>query len=66
MFFFRKRLKKSTPEQDEAFRQMMQDEQVGFKDGFAMIVAAFITIVLPCALIICGIAFLMLLLFGLL
>lgn len=60
MFLFFKRLKKSTKEQEEAFRQQMQDENVGWKDGLAMVIAGFITIVLPCLLVlllICGVAF---------
>lgn len=60
MFLFFKRLKKSTKEQEEAFRQQMQDENMGWKDGLAMVIAGFITIVLPCLLVlllICGVAF---------
>lgn len=66
MLFFSKRLKKSTPEEDAEFRQRMQDEQVGFKDGLAMILGAFITIVLPCLLILCGMAVLAMWVFGVL
>jgi len=60
MFPFSKRLKKATKEDEAAFRKQMQDEKVGWKDGFAMVIAAFLTIVLPCLLIllvICGLAF---------
>lgn len=66
MFFFGKKLKKSTPEEDEKFKQLLQDEQIGFKDGFAIILAAIITIVLPCALILCGISALAMWIFGVL
>ncbi len=66
MLFFKKRLKKSTPEEDKQFREMMQESGVGFKDGMAMILAAFITLVLPCILILGGIALLGLWLFGVL
>lgn len=66
MLFFKKRLKKSTPEEDEQFRELMQQNDVGFKDGMAMILSAFLVIVLPCLLILCGIAFLGLWLFGVL
>lgn len=60
MFPFFKRLKKSTKEQEAAFREQMQEEKVGWKDGLAMVIAGFLTIVLPCLLvllIICGVAF---------
>ena len=66
MFFYQKRLKKSTPEDDEKFMEAMKENEVGFKDGFAMIAAAFFTIVLPCAAILTGICFLGLLVFGVL
>ena len=66
MLFFKKRLKKSTPEEDQQFRDMMQENEVGFKDGMAMIVSALLVIVLPCLLILCGIALLGLWLFGVL
>lgn len=61
MFGVFKRLKKATKKDEEAFREQMQEEKVGFKDGIAMVIAAFITIVLPCLLVlllICGVAFL--------
>ena len=57
---FRK-LKKASQKDEEEFRQQMQEEKVGFKDGLAMVIAAFITIVLPCLLfllVICGVAYL--------
>ena len=60
MFPFRKRLKKATKEQEAAFREQMQEEKVGWKDGLAMVIAGFRTIVLPCLLVlllICGVAF---------
>ena len=60
MFPFFSRLKKSTKEQEETFREQMQEEKVGWKDGLAMVIAGFLTIVLPCLLvllIICGVAF---------
>lgn len=66
MLFFKKKLKRSTPEQDEQFRQMMQEERVGFKDGMAMIISAFLVLVLPCLLILCGMSLLALWLFGVL
>ena len=66
MLFFKKRLRKSSPEEDEQFRELMQQNDVGFKDGMAMILSAFLVIVLPCLLLLCGIAVLGLWLFGVL
>lgn len=66
MLFFKKRLRKSSPEEDEQFRELMQQHDVGFKDGMAMILSAFLVIVLPCLLLLCGIAVLGLWLFGVL
>ncbi|MBE6960321.1 MAG: hypothetical protein E7448_06330 [Ruminococcaceae bacterium] len=60
MFPFFNRLKKSTKEQEAAFREQMQEEKVSWKDGLAMVIAGFLVIVLPCLLvllIICGVAF---------
>ena len=61
-----KRLKKSTPEEEEQFGQMLEEQKVGWKDKFAMIVSAFVVIVLPCLLILIGMSVLMLWVFGLL
>lgn len=43
-----KRLNKSTKEEEEQFGQMLEEEKVGCADKFAMLVAAFFTIMLPC------------------
>ena len=43
-----KRLKKSTKEEEAQFSQMLEEEQVGWKDKLAMLIAAFFTIMLPC------------------
>lgn len=59
-----KRLKKSTPEQEQEFKDMLENEQVGAKDRFAMSLSAFLVIVLPCFLLLALFGFLMLLLFG--
>ena len=42
-----KRLKKSTKEQEEQFAEMFEEEQVGWKDKLAMLIAAFFTLMLP-------------------
>lgn len=62
--FTRREIKRSTKEQEEEFSKRMKEANVGFKDVFAMIVAAFFTIVLPCLLILCGLAALALWAFG--
>ncbi len=59
-----KRLKKSTPEQDAEFKERFKEEKVGIKDTFAMVLAAFVTIVLPCALVLIALSAFCLWLFG--
>lgn len=61
-----KRLKKSTPEEDEQFGRMLDEQKVGLKDKFAMMVSAYVVIVVPCLLILIGMSVLMLWVFGLL
>lgn len=41
------RLKKSTPEQEEQFGKMMEEEKVGWKDKLAMLISAYFVIMLP-------------------
>ena len=59
-----KRLKKSTKEQEEQFGRMMEEEKVGCADKFAMLVAPFFTIMLPCIAVLVAFAALMLWLVG--
>lgn len=59
-----KRLKKSTPDDEEKFREMMKEANPGAKDKFAMILSAFITLVIPSALVIIVISLIGLLIFG--
>ena len=61
-----KRLKKSTKEEEEQFSLMMEEEQVGWKDKFAMLIAAFFTIMLPCIAVLLGFAALIMWIIGLL
>ena len=61
-----KRLKKSTPEEDEQFNSMMQDEAVTLKDRFAMFISAFCVLVLPSILVLGVLVFIMMWIFGLL
>ncbi len=61
-----KNLKQSTSEDEAKFRQQMQENKIGFKDGLAMTLAAFLVIVLPAALILIGGCLLVMLLLGVL
>ena len=60
-----KRLKKSTKEDEAQFSQMLEEEKVGWKDKFAMLIAAFFTIMLPCVAVLLGFAALILWIVGL-
>ena len=60
-----KRLKKSTKEEEAQFSQMFEEEKVGWKDKFAMLIAAFFTIMLPCVAVLLGFAALILWIIGL-
>ena len=60
-----KRLKKSTKEEEAQFSQMLEEEQVGWKDQLAMLIAAFFTIMLPCVAVLLGFAAVILWILGL-
>jgi len=59
-----KHIKKSTPEQEEQFKEMLHEEKVTWKDRIAMVLAAYLTILLPCAVILVVVGLLIILLFG--
>lgn len=59
-----KRLKKSTKEEEEQFGRMLEEENVGCADRFAMLVAAFFTIMLPAIAVLVAFAALMMWLVG--
>ncbi len=59
MFFFKKRLKKATKEDDEKFSETMSE--TGFKDKLAMVISAILVIVLPCLLVLLAFAALIML-----
>ena len=61
-----KRLKKSTPEEEEQFGKMLEEQKVGWKDRLAMMLSAYVVIVIPCLLVLIGMSVLMLWVFGLL
>ncbi|MGM9636812.1 MAG: hypothetical protein ACI3YK_02380 [Eubacteriales bacterium] len=60
----RRRLKKSTKKEEEAFAERMESEKTGFKDTLAILLAAGLTVVLPCLLVLLVLAFLIFLIFG--
>ena len=60
-----KRLNKSTKEEEEQFGQMLEEEKVGCADKFAMLIAAFFTIMLPCVAVLLGFAAVILWILGL-
>ncbi len=65
MFFsIFKKLKKAKPEDEEKLVEAMRENDVGAKDTFAMILSAFLVIVLPCLLILCAFCAVVLLLMG--
>lgn len=64
MSLFRKKLNKVTPEQEEEFRKRMEEANLSKKDKLAIVLSAFLTILLPCALILVGFGFLILWIFG--
>lgn len=66
MFFFRKKLKKSTKKDEVAFGTMMHDEKIGFKDGMAIMISAFFVIILPCLALLVGLSALAMLILGIL
>lgn len=59
-----RRLKKPTAEQEQEFQERMSDEQVSWKDKLAMVLSAYVTILLPCVLILLAFGFLVLWIFG--
>lgn len=61
--FTRREIKPVTKEQEEEFGKRLKENKVGFKDGTAMFFAAFLTIILPCILVLLVLAGIILLIF---
>jgi len=59
-----KNLKKSTPEQEEQFQNMLDEEKVTWKERATMLLAAYLTILLPCVIILVAVGLLMIWIFG--
>ncbi len=66
MKFFRHKHKYATNKEMREFRDRMSDEKITAKDRFAMVLSAMLVIVLPCLLVLLGLGFFVLLLFGVL
>lgn len=64
--FFRKKLKKITPEEKAEFRENIQKENVNFKDKIAMVLSAYVVIVLPCLIVLILLSLLAMFLVGVL
>ncbi len=64
--FFRKKLKKITREEEAKYRENIQKEHITLKDKFAMILSAYVVILLPCVLVLILISLLAMFLVGLL
>ncbi len=64
MLFFKKRLRKSTPEDDKQFAENL--EGISFKDKIAMSFSGCIVIVIPCLLVLVGLSLLAMFLTGVL
>lgn len=59
-----RRLKKSTPEQDKAFREALEKEGLDWKDRLALAAASFLTLFLPSVLLLLLLSLAVLALFG--
>ena len=59
-----KRLKKSTPEMEEEFSNRFKEAGVGLKDKIAMILSAYLVLLLPCFLILVALSLLAMWIFG--
>ena len=59
-----RRLKKSTPEEEAQFAEQMEEAKPTARDKFAMFLSAMLVIFVPCALLLIGLALLILWLFG--
>lgn len=59
-----RRLKKSTPEEEARFAEQMEEVKPTAKDKFAMLITAMLVIFVPCALLLIGLALLVLWIFG--
>lgn len=62
--FTRHEIKPASKEKEEEFSRAFTENKVGFKDKFAMLIGAFVSIILPCLLILGALSLLAMFLFG--
>lgn len=63
---FLRRPKKETKERKQEFRSRMENPQVTWQDKFAMVLSAYLTLLLPAILILLAFGYLALWIFGVL
>lgn len=64
MAFFRKRLPKYDPEKQEQKLQQISEEELSWKDKLAMVLSAYLVILLPVMLVLIGLMLLCMWAFG--
>lgn len=62
--FTRREIKPVTKEQDAEFSERLQENKVGFKESLLLVGTAFVTIVLPCLLVLGALSLVVLWMFG--
>ena len=62
--FTRREIKPPAKEEEEEFSKGLKENKVGFKEGLAIVLSAFLTIVLPSLLVLAVLSLLTLLVFG--
>lgn len=66
MLMIWKRLKKSTPEQEEEYQKQLQETNVTPREKLVMVLTAYVVILLPCLLVLLGMCAVVLWVMGLL
>ena len=66
MLMIWKRLKKSTPEQEEEYQKQLQETGVTPREKLVMVLTAYVVILLPCLLVLLGMCAIVLWVMGLL
>lgn len=59
-----KKIKKPDPEKEAKWREDIKNERISFKDTAAILISAFVIIILPVMLILFALGFLMMWMFG--
>lgn len=59
-----KRIKKSTPEEEQRFKEQQEEMKVSPKEKLIMVLTAYAVIVLPCLLVLVGLSLFMLWILG--